>query len=349
MEILKEVIGIDVAKLELVVSMGRLMHNLDIELAGSQVFKNNSTGIKKLIEWSNKLKKGDGPLHFVMEATGVYHESFVYHLHDNGYCASVILPNKISSFMRTLDIKTITDYTAAKAIMQFGLQRKLSPWRKPDPILKNLKQLTRERGQIVEERTMLKNQLHAEKSEAMPNERSINRLLERIKLLNKQEKEIKQEIDVYVNQNPDLKRQLSYLCSLKGIGRLTGVILLAETNGYELIRNKKQITSYAGFDVKEKQSGTSVKGKSKISKRGNKHIRSAMYLPSLSSVKYIPEFKNLYTRLVAKHGIKMKALIAVQRKLLELTYVLYKNQTFYDPEYQKKKELSLKKEQLFTN
>lgn len=196
---------------------------------------------------------------------------------------------------------------------------------------------------------MLKNQLHAEKSGAEPNVRCIERLMERIKLLNKQEKEIKKDIDTYINQNPSIKRELAYSCSIKGIGKLTAVTVLAETNGFELIRNKKQITSYTGFDIKEKLSGTSVKGKPKISKRGNKYIRAAMHLPSLSSVKYIPEMTNLYARLVAKHGIKMKALIAVQRKLLELIYTLHKIQTYYDPEYQKKKELSLRKEQLFAN
>lgn len=349
MEILKEVIGIDVAKDELVVSMGRTMLTLDVEVLGSQAFKNNIKGITKLVEWSHKLKKGEGPLHFVMEATGVYHEALAYYLNDNGYVVSVVLPNKISNFMRTLDIKTVTDYTASQAIMQFGLQRKLTAWQKPDPTLKKLKQLTRERGQLVEERTMLKNQLHAEKSGAEPNIRCIERLMERINLLNKQEKEIKKDIDTYINQNPSIKRELAYSCSIKGIGKLTAVTVLAETNGFELIRNKKQIASYAGFDIKEKLSGTSVKGKPKISKRGNKHIRAAMHLPSLSAVKYIPEMKNLYARLVAKHGIKMKALIAVQRKLLELIYTLHKNQTCYNPEYQKKKELSLRKEQLFAN
>lgn len=349
MEILKEVVGIDVAQNELVASMGRLMLSLDFELVGSRTFRNNDKGIVKFLEWSNKLKKGDSSLHIVMESTGVYHEKLAYYLHDHDYVVSVVLPNKISSFMRSLEIKTITDSTASQAIMQFGLQRKLSPWVKPDPLLKMLKQLTRERRQIVEERSMLKNQLHAEKSEAMPNESSIRRLLERIQLLNKQEKEIKQEIDAYIKQNPGLKLELSYICSLQGIGLLTAVTVLAETNGFELIRNRKQLTSYAGFDVKEKLSGTSVKGKPKISKRGNKYIRAAMHLPSLSAVKYIPEMKAMYARLVAKHGIKMKALIAVQRKMLELMYTLHKNQEVYDPEYQKKKELSLKKEQLFTN
>jgi len=85
---------------------------------------------------------------------------------------------------------------------------------------------------------------------------------------------------------------------------LTAVIILAEISGFELIRNKKQLTSYAGFDVKEKQSGTSVKGKPRISKKGNRSLRKAMHLPSMSVVKWDDNFKNMYVRIVSKHGIK---------------------------------------------
>jgi len=136
-----------------------------------------------------------------------------------------------------------------------------------------------------------------------------------------------------VNNDSNLKQEVERITTAPGVGILTAITVLAETNGFELVRNKKQITSYAGFDVKEKLSGTSVKGKPKISKRGNKYLRKALYLPSLSSVKYNKQHKELYTRIVSKSGIKMKALIAVQRKMLELIYVLWKNKTTYQIDY----------------
>ena len=108
---------------------------------------------------------------------------------------------------------------------------------------------------------------------------------------------------------------------------------MAETNGFELIRNKSQLASYAGLDVREKQSGTSVKGKPRISKKGNRNLRKSMHLPSLTAVKWDENFKEIYARLVSKHGIKMKALVAIQRKLLELIYILFKNETNYDKQY----------------
>jgi len=114
---------------------------------------------------------------------------------------------------------------------------------------------------------------------------------------------------------------------------------LGETNGFELIRNRRQLASYAGFDVKEKQSGTSVKGKPKISKKGNKYLRKAMHLPALSAIRHDERFKAVFRRIVSRHGIKMKAAVAVQRKLLEMMFTLYKTNTPYNKEYLINKEM----------
>jgi transposase len=150
-------------------------------------------------------------------------------------------------------------------------------------------------------------------------------------------REIKEEIMQLTNSDKTLKQQIDRMTTIPGIGELTAVTILAETNGFELIRNKKQLSSYAGFDIKEKQSGTSVKGKPKISKRGNRHLRKAMYLPSLSSVKYNEAHKNIYIRIVSQNNIKMKALVAVQRKMLELIYIVFKNKTTYQQNYEQEK------------
>ena len=235
--------------------------------------------------------------------------------------------------MRTLELKTITDKSCSQAIAQFGLERKLDNWVKPNDIYKELQQLTRERDQIVQERSIIKNQMHAENSEAGPNEKSLARMRSRIKYLNSQEKEIKGDIADIVNKNPDFHQIINRITTIPGVGALTAVIVLAETNGFELIRNKSQLASYAGLDVREKQSGTSVKGKPRISKKGNRNLRKSMHLPSLTAVKWDENFKEIYARLVSKHGIKMKALVAIQRKLLELIYILFKNETNYDKQY----------------
>lgn len=334
-KIVKQVLGIDVAQKELVVCLGRMYDDWTPELYAYKTFANTSKGFSSLLVWIKKLTDKGIVTRFVMEATGVYHEMFAYYLEAEGHEISIVLPNKISNYARTLDTKTVTDKTASEAIALFGLERKLDLWKKPKEIFKILRQLTRERDQIVAERTVLKNQLHAEQTGAVPNKNSVARVMKRIDLLNKQDKEIKAEITVIINGNEEIKLLSILLCSLPGIGLLTFSIILAETNGFDLIRNKKQLTSYAGLDVQEKQSGTSVKGKSRISKKGNKYLRKAMHLPALSAIRHDERFKAIFVRLVSKHGIKMKAAVAIQRKLLEMMFTLYKTNKKYDKDYLK--------------
>lgn len=332
-QLLKQVLGVDVSQNELVVTLGRMNSDLTIDLYARKGFKNKETGFTALLAWLHKLVDADTPVRFVMEATGVYHQKFAHYLYDQGYEVSIVLPNKISNYMRTLENKTITDKSCSEAIAQFGLERKLDLWHKPKRVYRSLQQLTRERDQILEERVMVKNQLHAEQAEVWPNERSLQRLNERLQFLNKQEKEVKADLSVVLDQDQVLKGEVKNICTITGIGELTGIIVLAETNGFELVRNKRQLTSYAGLDVREKQSGTSVKGKPRISKKGNRHLRKAMYLPALTAVKHDQKFRDVYTRIVSKHGIKMKGLVAVQRRLLEMIYIVFKSKQGYIKDY----------------
>jgi transposase len=276
-----------------------------------------------------------------MEATGVYHESLAYFLNGKGFEVSIVLPNKISNYIRTLQVRTITDKTSSQAIARFGLERNLDRWNPPGEIYRRLRQKTRERDQLVGERTLVKNQLHAEQSEAYPSKESVRRMKTRINLLDKQIAQIEDEIDALLKQNKAVKETVELISSAPGVGTLTAVTVLAETNGFELIRSRKQLTSYAGLDVREKQSGTSVKGKPRISKKGNKYLRKAMYMPALAAIRYNGNYKVLYTRLVSKHGIKMKAAVAVQRKTLELIYTIYKTKTPFNKDYQKKEMVAV--------
>lgn len=343
MKLLKQVVGIDVAKDELVCCFGIMAGDLKIDFKSNGVFKNNEKGFIKLTKWAEQHLSAQSNVIFVMEATGVYHEKLAHWLYQRLQNVAIVLPNKISNYTRTLEIRTVTDKTAAEAIARFGLERNLDTWKPPRKIFSVMKQLTREREQIVSERTIIKNRLHAESAEAFPNSNSIKRLKNRIKLLNEQEKEIKKELDQLVKEDNKLNGQLANITTIPGVGRLTAIIILAETNGFELIKNKRQLTSYAGLDVKEKQSGISVKGKPKISKKGNRYLRKAVHLPALTAIKHCEQYRDNYARLVARHGIKMKAVVAVQRKLLELVYIVYKNETVFDPEYEEKRKALLNK------
>lgn len=334
--VVKQVCGIDVSQNELVVSLGRLFEDFTLELYANRSFQNSEKGFLSLEAWVQKLTISTAPIRFVMEATGVYHEKLAYFLHDDGRELTVVLPNKISNYFRTLDVKTVTDKTAAEAITRFGLERKLDSWVPPSPACKRLRQLTRERDQLVQMRTIAKNQLHAEQSEAMPNSGSIKRIKAQIALLDAQELEIKAELAATVKQHREIKKKVDLMTSLPGVGLLTAITILAETNDFNLIRNKRQLTSYAGLDIREKQSGTSVKGKPKISKKGNRYLRKAMHLPALAAIRSDERFKAIFSRLVQRHGVKMKATVAIQRKLLEMVYIIYKTELPYDQAFLEK-------------
>lgn len=335
-KIVKQVCGIDVAQDELVVTTGRLFDDLTPELYAHKTFCNSEDGFVGLLNWVKKLTDVTVPTQYVMEATGVYHEKLAYFLHGQQQKLSVVLPNKISNYFRTLETKTVTDRTASESIARFGLERKLDDWKPAHPIYRKLRQLVRERDQLVQLRTIVKNQLHAEQTEAEPNKATLTRVKKQITLFDKQEQEIKTELAEIVKQNEVIKQKVELITSIPGVGALTAVTVLAETNGFELVRNKKQLTSYAGLDVKEKQSGTSVKGKPKISKKGNKFLRKTMHMPALAVIRHDERFKAVFARLVAKHGIKMKAAVAVQRKLLELIYIIFKTGNAYEKEYLQK-------------
>jgi transposase len=216
----------------------------------------------------------------------------------------------------------------------FGLERNLENWKRPNNIYKNLKQLTRERDQVISERAMVKNQLHAEKAEAEPHDGSLERINARISFLTKQLKEISQDIENCIKKDETLKSDVKIITSIPGIGLITAAIVLGETNGFELIRNKKQLVSYSGLDVIDKESGTSIKGKTKISKKGNRNLRKSMHLPALTALRNIPNFQELYLRIYNKTAIKMKGIVAVHRKLLELIYTLFKTKTMYNNNYE---------------
>ena len=335
-KILRQSVGIDIGKDELVSKFARLDDGFQQEIISSQVLKNNPDGFEKLLLWVNKFKLNDNEVRFVLEATGVYYEGLACYLVDKGQNVSVVLPNRARAFSKTLVIKTVNDMTASESLALMGLEKQLDNWQKPGEEINHIKQLNREREQLIQERSMIKNQLHAEQHSAWPVERSLRRMKERIKYINKQIKQVEQEMQQILQGDIKLKERIDKICTIKGVGCTTALAVVAETNGFNMIRNKRQLTSYAGYDIVEKTSGTSVRGKPHMSHKGNKNLRKAMHYPALAAIKHDPKSKQLYVRLLSKHGIKMKALVAVQRKILVLIYTLWKNDKEYDPEYETK-------------
>jgi transposase len=333
MTVIKQCVGIDVSQKEIDVTFGVYGLDQSVEFIVSRQFRNTEKSFVKFLKWTKKLSREGFPLFFVMEATGVYHEKLACFLHDNQQMVTVVLPSRASHYAKSLEVKTITDKEASRCLTRMGLEKKMDLWVKPNPVYYHLKELTRERERIQKLKTMCKNQIHAEKKSAWLSEDSIKRSKASVKLFEKQIIEIEEQIHDFIMNNAQLAREISYMTSIKGVGIITAATVLGETNGFIMIGNKRQLISYSGYDVIRKDSGTSVHAKPRISKRGNRHIRKAMHFPALTAIMHDEVTKDHFLRMVKKHGIKMKAVVAIQRKLLVLMYTLWKKEQFFDENF----------------
>jgi transposase len=181
----------------------------------------------------------------------------------------------------------------------------------------------------------MNNQLHA-MQRGMYRDKSIERMMTlNISRFKSQREKLEKSIENIVHRDTALSQRFENICQIKGLGMLTLAVIVAETDGFALIENQSQLVSYAGYDVVENQSGKRV-GKTRISKKGNNHIRRALHMPALNMVRYKHDhFANLYERIYKRTAIKMKGYVAIQKKLLVVIYTLWKNNQAYDPNYHK--------------
>lgn len=332
-QILKQSIGLDVSKDTVAACFSQQEMGKPFLILSSRTFTINAVGFKQLHEWIVRQHQKGVALHLLMEATGVYYEELAYFLHGKKYRVCVILPNKSSSYAKSLNYKTKTDKVDAKKLAQMSLERELPQWTPPHDNMLQIKRLCRERAELLDEKITFSNRLHAKKHSHAPLKSSLKRADTALNFLDKQIKDIEHAITEAVNADEDIKQRMEKVCSIKGVAIITAATVVSEANGFTLFKNKAQLVSYAGYDVVENQSGTSVESPTKISKKGNHRIRKALYFSALVAVKHVPELKLLYDRVFGTTKIKMKAYVAVQRKLLVLIYTLYKNNTEFQDNF----------------
>jgi transposase len=217
-------------------------------------------------------------------------------------------------------------------------ERQFKRWKPSSPNILKLRTALRHRKSLVNNRTRLTNQLHAMDHSAYSNKQiksSVNRL---IKQMEREIEKMENLCVVLYEADEVLYKKLNPIIdSIKGVGLITALTIIAETNGFAEITSRKQLASYAGYDIIENQSGNSNKP-TRISKQGNARIRSQMYMATVALIRSQsgPLYK-FYERVRERNPKIYKiANVAVQRKLLLLIYTLYKNGTQYDPEYHQK-------------
>ena len=215
----------------------------------------------------------------------------------------------------------------------------LDKWEPIDDFFYPLRALTRHHQSLQELKTNISNQLHADVHSIYGNKEVIKQLKKLITTFEKQIAETEEAIRKHINNKPEIKERIDHLQGIKGVGIITIATVLAETNGFTLFKNIPQVVSYAGYDVVENQSGNH-RGKSRISKKGNSRIRRALHLPAFNVVRYnTGTFKAFFDRIRNKDNPKMKAYVAVQRKLLVLLYILWKKNEQYNPGQEVREEI----------
>lgn len=340
--IIRQCIGIDISKKTMACCIQFLDSNQDLKVKASKSFTNNPSGFQALNEWIQKWSISTIEIRLVMEATGVYYENVAYYLHEQFPKAllSVILPNTAKSFAKSMNLKSKTDKIDAQFLAQFGLERKLTKWKCPTTDNVTFKKLTRERVMLQKEKTVITNQLHAENHSHGKVISVLKRYEARLAFVNEQIKEIEKEIREIIKKDTTLSKKVKKICTIPGVSVTTAAVIIAETNSFEHFHNRKQLASYAGYDVVAYESG-SIKGKTRISKKGNSYIRKALHFPAIVHVRYNGSLKSNFEGIMDRTKIKMKGYVAVQRKLLSLIYTIYETEEDYNPNFEKEKRAKM--------
>lgn len=317
-------LGIDIAKLKFNVCLinlnGKLKH---------KVFPNTATGFEQLTEWLSRQRVER--VHACLEATGTYGEALSLFLHQLGHTVSVINPAAVKSFAGSRLSRTKTDRVDAELIARFCHAQAPPVWTPPAPEVRELQALVRRLESLVEMRVAEENRLSSGITVEVVRA-SVEELLNH---LNEQIKRTEKLIREHINRHPRLKRQSALLDSIPGIAESTAASLLAEITDIKQYRSARQVAAYAGLVPRERQSGTSLRGRTRLSKIGNARLRRALYFPAITAIRCSPFFQAWAEGLLKRGKSKMSVICAVMRKIIHLAYGVLKSEKPFDPEWAK--------------
>ncbi|AUC74923.1 IS110 family transposase [Olleya sp. Bg11-27] len=288
-------------------------------------FKNSISGFKKYV------KLLDINSHSVMEATGYYHYQLAYYLFENGHKVSVENPLSVKRFIQMRLSKIKTDKSDSKLICDYAQHVELTLWKGSSKEVQECLQITRPLTVYTKQCTMLKNKLHGEAVLGEPSKAVVRSLKRSLKHTEKELENLEARLLHLVKETH--KDLFTRIKTIPGIGRKTAIMLIVLTGGFERFSSASELCSYAGLTPVIRQSGSSVKGRPRISKMGNQKLRNLLFMCSFSACKYNKACKAIYERLVAKGKSKKLALIAVCNKLLKQAFAIAKSGLIFDKEY----------------
>jgi transposase len=291
---------------------------------GHKQFKNSNEGFAKFVQL---LEKNSW---CVMEYTASYYQNLAIYLYENGVPISIINPLVLKRFIQMKLQHNKTDKSDAKMIVQYANEQKVYRWEPAPKYIEECKDLHTAIAIYFKQSTALKNKLQSYLDKGVKG-KLISSMKRQIKQLKQEIKLLEYEIEIRIKENePDL---LANLTSIKGIGQKTAMMLIASTNGFRSFENAKQVSAFFGLSPTETSSGASVRGKSRITKKGNPLVRNHLFMCSFTASKNNTQCKNLYDRIVNKGKSKKLALIAVTNKLLKQMFAIAKSGVPYDPDF----------------
>jgi transposase len=305
-------LGIDVAKAKLDCALrlpgGKYKH---------KVFKNSNQGHEELRDWIEKHEAQTA--HVCMEATGVYWEGVAEYLADQGMTVSVLNPSQIKAFAASCLTRTKTDRVDARLIADFCCERRPASWQAPSLSEQALRAMVLRLESLQTMRTQETNRLEVSR-EAVKDSIS-----EHIQWLNKEIQMLSKRIRDHIHSDPDLRDKQALLDTIPGMGERTIATFLAFYADTSRFKNAKQAAAFAGLDTRHHESGSSVRGKSHLSKVGHSFLRKAFYMPAMCTL-YKTIWGKAFCHRLGSAGKPPKLIIgAMMRKLIHVAFGVLKS------------------------
>lgn len=284
-------------------------------------FKNNDDGLKQFRLWikGNRIRK----VYIGMEATGIYYEKAADML-SSYYTVYVINPLKIKDYGKSRFNRTKTDKADSNLIADYikRHQDTLIPYQIPKN--KALQKLINLKNQLHQHQKQIKNRLHSTEEDFI---RNIHQDL--IDTIQDKMEQVKIAISEQIKKQTDYNHYRN-LQTIPSIGKDTALVLYAQLTEKHF-KTANQFVSYAGLSPAIIQSGTSVRGRGRLSRYGNRRLKSTLYMPALCAYRF-NAFPKLINNLKKAGKPKMVIIVAIMRKLAKLAYYIVKTGQPYDAE-----------------
>jgi transposase len=324
-------IGVDVGKLDLHAVYKNRTKGGKLKVR-YRAFTNDPKGILALSQWAQKSVKSNEVVQVCMEATGSYHELCATMLHDVGLGVSVLNPARTKAFGDSIGVRTKTDAKDAHVLAEYGEAIHPSLWVPPSKEYRKLMDFIRAIESRQKEKVRILNRIESFQARVDLPPAILAEEKRMLKELEASIKRLECAIEKHIDQHPNLKEDVKLVETIKGVGLKTSYMFVSLMAGGSRFGSAREAASYVGLSVRERKSGTSVRGKSRLSKRGDSYIRKSLYWPAITATRYNADVKALYVRLLEKGKAKMVAIGAAMRKLVHIAFGVLKNRTPYIPQ-----------------